>query len=179
MAEQEQQPGTGGEGTPPEPKETPKPAGTAGGGDTYEELRAAIEKERGDRQRFEKEAKANRDAAKRLEELENASKTELDKLRDGESKATKRAEAAELRAERLDVAIAKGLPASLAKRLTGETREEMEADADELLETLGSAKPASKPRGSSGVKEATGGGEPGEPALEMDPRKLAQGISRY
>ncbi len=84
-----------------------------------------------------------------VEEWKKAA-AELQEIRDGQrtdsEKATARAEAAEKelaelkpKFERLEVAYAKGLPPNLAKRLTGSTREEMEADADELLAEFGDA----------------------------------------
>lgn len=47
--------------------------------------------------------------------------------------------AAELNATRLEVAHTKGIPADLVVRLRGETREALEADADDLLKIIGSA----------------------------------------
>lgn len=41
------------------------------------------------------------------------------------------------RADRLEVAMEKGLTPAQAKRLQGETKEELEADADEILELFG------------------------------------------
>lgn len=87
--------------------------------------------------------------ADELEKLKAAAK-ELEKIQDSQrtdsEKATARAEAAEKeladlkpKFERLEVAYEKGLPPNLAKRLTGGTREEMEADADELLAEFGDA----------------------------------------
>lgn len=46
----------------------------------------------------------------------------------------------EARAMRAEVANAKGLTPSQAKRLIGETREELEADADDLLKDIGAQK---------------------------------------
>ena len=50
------------------------------------------------------------------------------------------AKSAEQRALRAEIANAKGLTPTQAKRLVGETREELEADADELLADIGAAK---------------------------------------
>lgn len=50
------------------------------------------------------------------------------------------AKAAEERALRAEVANAKGLTPSQAKRLVGSTREELEADADELVKDIGAQK---------------------------------------
>lgn len=87
--------------------------------------------------KWESRAKENSAARKRLDELEEAAKSDLEK-------ATSRAEAAEKRAAELEalslrreVAEAKGLPLAAAARLTGETREELEADADQLAALIG------------------------------------------
>lgn len=101
--------------------------------------------------KHEARAKANVAAARRVEELENEGKSEAEKLSDRASAAEERANAAEQRALRLEVAAAKGLSPAQAKRLVGTSREELEADADELLETFGtSAKPDKA--GSNGAK---------------------------
>lgn len=49
----------------------------------------------------------------------------------------RQAKESEARAMRAEVANAKGLTPSQAKRLVGATREELEADADELLKDIG------------------------------------------
>lgn len=63
------------------------------------------------------------------------SKTQLDKVSEQIATLTARAEKAEAAQLRADVMATKlkGVPASLAKRLSGSTKEELEADADELL----------------------------------------------
>lgn len=55
------------------------------------------------------------------------------KIKDGEAKLAK----SELDLARVEIASEKGLTAKQAKRLQGATREELEADADELVEDLG------------------------------------------
>ena len=87
----------------------------------------------------EKRAKDNADAAKRLAEIEEASKTEAQKAADRLAAAEKAATEASSSLARLEVALAKGLTPSQAKRLVGSTREELEADADELLKDIGDA----------------------------------------
>lgn len=52
----------------------------------------------------------------------------------------RQARESEARALRAEVANAKGLTASQAKRLVGSSREELEADADELLKDIGTQK---------------------------------------
>jgi hypothetical protein len=90
----------------------------------------ALQEER----RKAKEAAKERDAlAARLKEYEDREKTEQQRLAEAQQAAERRAAEAELRATRLEVAAAKGLTAAQAKRLVGTTREELEADADEIL----------------------------------------------
>lgn len=57
------------------------------------------------------------------------------------------AKASEDRATRAEIANAKGLTASQAKRLIGSTREELEADADELLKDIGERESERQKRG--------------------------------
>lgn len=100
--------------------------------------------------------KANKEAEtyrRKLQELEDRDKSETDKLKDRVTVAEKRAEEAEARALRLEVAAEKGLTLTQAKRLVGSTKEELEADAAELLESFGGSNgnggakpPAGKPK---------------------------------
>jgi hypothetical protein len=78
--------------------------------------------------------------AAKFDELDQASKSEQERLTERLSAAEKRAADLETRALRLEVASENGLTPAQAKRLVGETREELEADAKELLSTF---KPAS------------------------------------
>ena len=83
--------------------------------------------------------KANKEAETlrlKLQEFEDRDKTEAQKLADRAEAAEKRAVELETKALRLEVASEKGLTPAQAKRLVGTTREELEADADELLETF-------------------------------------------
>lgn len=66
----------------------------------------------------------------KLDELEAANKSELQKLAERAETAEKRAAAAEFESLRASVASAKGVPAA---NLSGNTREELEAVADELI----------------------------------------------
>ena len=84
----------------------------------------------------EKRAKDNASAAQRLQEFEDRDKSEAQKLAERAETAEKRATELETRAMRLEIAAEKGLTPAQAKRLVGATREELEADAAELLETF-------------------------------------------
>jgi hypothetical protein len=86
--------------------------------------------------KHEAQAKANADAAARLAAIEESQKSEQQKLAERLAAAEERARTAELAALRAEVASAKGVPAALALRLTGATREDLEADADTLLQHL-------------------------------------------
>ena len=111
--------------TEPSEQETPKPKPT----ETVEFWKQKAREQ-------EARAKANAEAATKLSEFENANKTETQKLSERAESAEKRASDAEGRLTRLEVAIDKGLTPAQAKRLVGETREELEADADDLLATF-------------------------------------------
>lgn len=80
--------------------------------------------------KWEARAKANNDAAARLQALEDAQKTEAQKQ--AEALATAQAKLAELETAKTvaEVAAAKGVPVDL---LHGATREDVEALADQLL----------------------------------------------
>lgn len=85
----------------------------------------------------EAKAKANADAAKKLAEIEDANKSEIQKANDKAAEAERKAAEAELKATRLEVAQDAGLTATQAKRLVGANREELEADAKQLVKDLG------------------------------------------
>lgn len=85
-------------------------------------------------------SKANEEAKQarlKVKEYEDASKSEQEKLTERASELEKNLTTAQRDAARYEIAIEKGLTKSQAKRLNGETREELEADADVLLEDLG------------------------------------------
>lgn len=112
---------------PEEQPEQPKPTG-----DVPPEVKAALRK-------ANKEAETLR---LKLQEFEDRDKTEAQKLAERAEAAEKRAIELETRALRLEVAADKGLTPAQAKRLVGSTREELEADADELVSTFKAASTA-------------------------------------
>lgn len=67
-------------------------------------------------------------------------KVEIERANTRASKAEADAKKERDRADRLEVAIDKGLTPNQAKRLVGETKEELEADAEELLKDFGGSK---------------------------------------
>ncbi|WP_064075907.1 capsid assembly scaffolding protein Gp46 family protein [Prescottella equi] len=156
-----------------------------GGGDSFTPITSQADLDRiiGQRLTRERAQYANHDQYK-------ASHEELTKLRDGEKselqREKERADAAEKRSKELeddklrrDVAADKGLPAKLAARLRGSTKEELEADADELLADY--APPADSGRRQLPGKpreNLRGGGSPDDEPEETDPAKLAALVPR-
>lgn len=106
--------------------------------------------------KWETRAKENTAAAKRLAEIEEASKTEAE--RQADRLAQLQAENARLQAEALrsQVAASKGVPADL---LAGSTEEELNAAADRLLEFRGTSTPSPAPDFGAGDR----GGSPSKP----------------
>lgn len=108
--------------------------------------KAEYEKVLAQSRKWEQRAKENKDAAKRLAELEDSTKTDAERLAD----ANKRAESAEARlaeyerrAERAavvaEIAAEKGVDSEWLARMAGDTREEVEANADFIAGRLAGA----------------------------------------
>jgi len=93
--------------------------------------------------------------AKRLDELEEANKTELERVQSALAEAQETAKKALESKLRSDVAAAKGVPAGL---LTGSTQEELEAAADALLAFKGTTPGAPSPDGQGKQGEPVGDG---------------------
>lgn len=91
-------------------------------------------------------ARANKEAETlrlRLREFEDRDKTEAQKLQEERDALKSERDALALQSLRREVADEKGLTPAQARRLVGTTREEMEADADDLIATFPKAKQAS------------------------------------
>ncbi len=98
----------------------------------------------GGKRALEAERKARRAAEARAKELEakvkeaeDAEKTEVERLTGQVAELTKQAEAAQAKADRFEVAAAKGLTLAQARRLVGSNKDELEADADAMRDELG------------------------------------------
>jgi chromosome segregation ATPase len=164
------------------PEETPKPEDK---GDTFdaERAKAKIAKANQEAANLRKRLKDLEPLALKAKELEDANKSELEKLTEDREGHKGRADKAETSLRKLTVALeAAPEGASLAhvravaKRLSGDTDEELAADAEELYELLGSK---ATPKVPGKPKEALkGGGDPDEAPEETDPRKLAEMIGR-
>jgi DNA-binding transcriptional regulator YiaG len=103
--------------------------------------------------KHEDNAKANAEAAKKLAEIEESQKTEAQKAADREAAEKARADAAELKALRYEVGVERKVPTHLIRYLSGTNREELEANADQLLVDFGAAEPG-KPITGGRPKEA-------------------------
>ncbi len=79
------------------------------------------------------ERKAREEAEKRIRDAELAKLPELERAKAELSEVVKERDALKTENMRLNVGMKNGLPWNLAKRITGATLEEMEADATELL----------------------------------------------
>lgn len=96
--------------------------------------------------------------ADKFDAAQDAAKTEAQKLQDKLAEAENRAATAETNALRADVAREKGVP---AKTLTGSTREELEASADELIAWRGEQKPNRGRPPVAGLKSGATGSDTG------------------
>lgn len=101
------------------------------------------------------ELAALRNAKVELDKLTEATKSDTERLATRADKAEKRAAELEPKVLRLEVALEHGLPKALAHRLVGDTREELEADAKELLKLSGGKDTGTT--GSSGARGQDGG----------------------
>jgi len=165
---------------PKDPAEPdPKEPGKGDLGDDPEKLRAALEAARKDAAKYRTKAKELEPLAAKAKELEDAGKSETEKLTGKLTEAEQRAATAERRALVLEVAAEKGLTAKQAKRLTGNTREEIEADADELLEEFPTQATDPDPKVRQRPRERLRGGlDPEDDPVELDPAKIAAAIPR-
>jgi hypothetical protein len=141
--------------------------------------------------KHEKRSEENATAAAELKQLRDSKQTDEEKLATKLADLEKRANDADHRALRAEIAQAKGLNPAQAKRLQGTTKEELEADAADLLESFPAGKDGKDETGSGGGSGAgggsrkpherlTGGGDPtdNEP-VETNPAKLAESVPRY
>jgi polyhydroxyalkanoate synthesis regulator phasin len=131
---------------------------------------------------------SERDAAlKQVTDKEEAGKSESEKLTGRFAEMEKQLADERQARIRAEVASAKGLSPAQAKRLAGTTKEELEADADEILEAF----PTPSGGGGGGKEQATsgppnqrpaadlqGGSNPAEVEEKVDIAKLADAIPR-
>ena len=111
-----------------------------------------------------------------VERLEEKARRTIRKKNRENENLRGRLKAAEARADRMEIAINTGLPADAIKFLTGDTREEMEKAAEELLVMLGYQGRVTPP----GVPQEQGGNprRGGTPAQETDLNKIGARMYR-
>lgn len=122
--------------------------------------------------------KAERDDLKgKVQQAEDAKLSDQQKLEKRATDAEARAAKAEQEASRLRVAINKGLNVTQAKRLVGDSEEDLEKDADELLESF-KTNDDDKGQGSGRrpQERLRPGAAPSSEPEETDPRKLADQV---
>lgn len=110
---------------------------------------------------WEKRAKANAVAAKRLEEIEASQKSEAEKLTEANASLKAEAESARVELLRFRVGTSYGLPAEAIERLKGADEDELKADAEKLSALFKVTPPVAGPAterlrpGNAGVPEDT------------------------
>lgn len=127
--------------TPQAVTETETPEAAVTQGDPADEVlrepgKKALDSERAAR------AAAEKALADLRKEIEDSKKTAEQKASEDLEAARKAAEESAAKALRYEVAAAKGLDLKLAARLSGSSREDLEADADALMELFPKADPA-------------------------------------
>lgn len=129
----------------------------------------ALERERKARRDAEKRAKELEPYKKRVEEAEEADKTERQKLQD----RIEQLEPSEHEAAKLRVALRKGLTETQAKRLVGDSEDDLESDADELLASFQPADSDDAPRR---PQERLKPGATHDSEPQVDPKQVADSI---
>ncbi len=157
------------------------------GNEQFDEARAKADLSKKNRENANLRARLKelKPLAEKAKELEDAQKSESEKLTEAKTSAEKKALEAGQEAMRLRVALKKGLTETQAKRLVGETEEELEADADGLLESF---KPkeddetqedeSTETKRSRPRERLKSGTAPSAEPDETDPAKLAAAVSR-
>lgn len=114
-----------------------KAGGDDTGGETGDKAAEALRKERQAKRELERQLADAKAKADKYDELENANKSELQKLQDKATQLEQSLRAKELGEARLLAALEAGLPHRMAARLQGDTAEELLEDAKALAEELG------------------------------------------
>lgn len=108
--------------------------------------------------------------AEKFDEVEQANKSELERIQERAEAAERKAAELELSTLKAEVASEKGLTLKQAKRLVGKSREELEADADEILADFGPATTKKSPPEAKTLKSGSsgsGGNEQGRAAAAI------------
>lgn len=143
----------------------------------------ALEEERRARREAEARLKELEPIAARAQELEDAQKSNEEKLAEKVNAAEARARKAEIDLCRYRVALKKGLTETQARRLVGDDETAMETDADELLEAFGAKKDVDKttdrePPATGRPKEKLRPGAVSDAEPDPDPAEVLAAIPR-
>lgn len=149
----------------------------------------ALDAEREARRKAEADAKTAREELDKLKADSDTTKSEQQKAQERLDKLEQDLAESNARALRAEVAQSKKLTPAQAKRLAGSTREELEADADELLEAFKPADDSSEGEGEGDKKateqplgrpkeKLTPGASPRDNDGDFDPKKVADEILR-
>ena len=142
--------------TPETAAETPAPEATEQEQRTFtqQQVNDLLARQKGDVQRRYSDYDDLKQKALELEEIEEAKRSDLERLTNERDSLKESLTPLQTENLRLRVALEKKLPGDLIDRLKGGTEEEMQADADKLLELIG--------------------GEVAEPSLDGGARSQAQ-----
>lgn len=142
------------QGTPP------ATGGDAGPGEELGEGgKSALEKSRAEIKALKAENKTLKPLAEQFRQLEESQKSEAQKATEAQAKLQSDNAKLQQKLWRSEVALEKGLTPGQARRLSGETLEELSADADDLLGELApnGRRPApTKGQGASGANQSDG-----------------------
>ena len=158
----------------PTPAELPPPTDT--GGTPSDEGTAAQPPStdwKAESRKWERQAKANAEAAKRLEEIEASSKSETEKLAESNAALKREAETARLELMRWKIGTAAQLPAEAIARLQGSDEDELTADAEKLAQLFTPATPPVAGPPAERLRPGTSGNPPED---APDPKKLAASV---
>jgi hypothetical protein len=149
-----------------------------------------VRKARTEAARYRAERDELKPHADKAKAEDDASKGDVEKAAERATKAEAALAEKTLEVLRLQVALDKGLTAHQAKRLVGSTKEELEDDADELVESFGVGKSGDDDGKDSKSDDASktpltrkpkeklrAGSDPEDEPEESDPAKLAALIS--
>jgi hypothetical protein len=148
---------TGTEPTTAEPQAiAPATGAEPQGNEEVVDWKAKFEQERANARTWETRSKENFEKAKQYDELQEASKTELQKAQEAAAKAASEAQQARLDALRARTAATNGVPEDL---LVGSTEDELAASVQRLLAFKGTTEQPAAPR-SSGSDAPSGAAKP-------------------
>lgn len=116
------------------------------GTDNWQELARKWERQAKKNAAAAQEVETLRPKAQQFDALSAASQTELERAQAQSQALQRELETTQRQALIASVALDKGLPAILARRLQGDSREDLETDADELLSQFQASQPSGGPR---------------------------------